>query len=544
MDNFKRNYLKRTLSLVLAVIMIITLVPLSNFTALAETSDPAADALSSATYYKKANWDARIKDKSRWKVEDDQSLVRVSGSDPLEMNDIDYDGIYINANGRYVIRLVYKEKSQAISAVWHRAIINFGDLDQYIDFANSYVVGRDGTTKYPFDPLTGTVGRGFDLRSATGDRTNNRKNLPINLVLKDGIELKDLGTENYIVQMRVTNQDYKKVYAYAPKGTSLDYSTYTKTTSVSLSDKVNNLFIKGGLQDDSNNATNQEFFMSEFIANPDEFKDASNLGIIRTQYMGQRAGSAPSPTVGDQPIAFTQVFDASLIDYLKEDDDGNVAYVNLLTDARVVSPYAHRFGIKRKQINETTAANETADPNGKKLAYIVIGTEDFVNAVKENEPKVVKIEKHDQYTMLSGFYITAIDYVVDKSKFETAFSTGNTRKLNYTMMSGWTNPNKDGWAVYEKDFPAGFVVQEGDSFMIDAGAEAEGKQIMLKVGGEQGMLRKPQGYYNGYNSGKSAIDNFEEIAEGIFKISLREGATVKKGQKLKVYMPYTAYCKL
>lgn len=74
MDNFKRNYLKRTLSLVLAVIMIITLVPLSNFTALAETSDPAADALSSATYYKKANWDARIKDKSRWKVEDVKAL--------------------------------------------------------------------------------------------------------------------------------------------------------------------------------------------------------------------------------------------------------------------------------------------------------------------------------------------------------------------------------------------------------------------------------------------------------------------------------------
>lgn len=31
MDNFKRNYLKRTLSLVLAVIMIITLVPLGVF---------------------------------------------------------------------------------------------------------------------------------------------------------------------------------------------------------------------------------------------------------------------------------------------------------------------------------------------------------------------------------------------------------------------------------------------------------------------------------------------------------------------------------
>ena len=496
---------------------------------------PQVDAASSATYYTKANWDNRIKDKSRWKVEDDQNLVRVSGSDPLEMNDIDYDGMFINANGRYVIRLVYKEKSQAVSAVWHRAIINFGDLDKYIDFNNSYVVGRDGETKYKFDPLTGTVGRGFDLRSATGDRTNNRKNLPINLVLKDGVTLDNLPKENFIVQMRITNSDYKRVYAYAPKGTSMDYSTYTKTTSVSLLDKVNNLFIKGGLQSDSNNATNQEFFMSEFIANPDQYKDVSNTGIIRTQYMGQRAGSAATPTVGDEPIAFTQVFDANLLNYLKEDDDGYVAYVKVLTDGRVVSPYSKNFGIKRDQINVTK------DADGNELAYLVIGTADF----KKQGVKVVEIPQHDQYTMLSGFYITAIDYVVDKSKFEETFAgktegIDRTRKLNYTMMSGWTNPNPNGWAVYEKPFTENFVVQEGESFMIDAGADAKGKQIMLKVGGEQGMIRKPQGYYNGYNSGKSAIDNFEEIADGVFKIGLREGATVKKGQNLKIYMPYTS----
>ena len=40
MDNFKRNYLKRTLSLVLAVIMIITLVPLSVFAKGEDGSNP------------------------------------------------------------------------------------------------------------------------------------------------------------------------------------------------------------------------------------------------------------------------------------------------------------------------------------------------------------------------------------------------------------------------------------------------------------------------------------------------------------------------
>ena len=484
------------------------------------------DAVSSATYYTKANWENKIKDKSRWKVEDKQNLVRVSGSDPVEMNDIDYDGMFIDGNGRYVIRLIYKEKSKSVSAVWHRALINFGDLDKYIDYDLSYVLGKDGKTQYKFDPVTGIVGRGFDLRAAAGDRTNNRANLPINLVLKEGINLKTLGSENYIVQMRVANGDYTRIYAYAPKGTSMDYSTYTKTTAVDLEDKLGTLFIKGGKQSDLNNATNQEFFMSEFISNPAQYNDKLNLGIIRTQYTGQGT-TIVRDTVGGQPIAFTQVFDANLLKYMKADDKGNIGYVNVMTNDRKISPYSKNIGIKREMINVDKE---------KGLAYLVIGTEDF----KKDGVKVVKIPQHDQYTKLSGFYITAIDYVVDKGQFENTFSSDKVRKLNYTTMSGWTNPNKDGWTIYEKDYDDDYVVPEGESYLIDTGDDPTGGQIMLQIGGDQAILRKPQGYYNGYVSGDGANDAIEKYANGVYKITLREGATILKGKKLKLYMPYTS----
>ena len=494
-----------------------------------------ADALSSATYYTKPNWEARIKDKSRWKVEDSQTLVRVTTSDPVRMNDIDYDGMYINANGRYVIRLIYKERTLSPSAVWHKALINFGELDQYIDFSNSYVFGRDGKTRYTFDPVKGVKGRGFDVASASGDRTNGRKNLPINLVLKDGITLKNLPTKNYIIQMRLCDDDYKRVYAYAPGKSSMDYSTYTKTTSVSLLDNLNNLFIKGGYQEDSNNATSQEFFMSEFIANPDRYKDVSNLGIIRTQYMGQTS-TIIRENVGGEPIAFTQVFDSNLLNYLKADDDKNVGYVKLLTVAREESPYAQEVGIKLTDFNKITVEG------GHELAYLVFAIPNYKNLVASKNPevKVVEIPKNDQHTMLSGNYITGIDYVVDKKKFEDTFSSNYTRKLDYSTMSGWTNPNKDGWLVYERKFDNDYVVQEGDSFMVDAGAGAKGKQIMIQVGGEQAILRRPQGYYNGYATGKSALDKFDEIADGVFQFTIGEGTTVKSGKSLKIYMPYTS----
>ncbi|WP_311481431.1 InlB B-repeat-containing protein [uncultured Anaerococcus sp.] len=491
------------------------------------------DATSSATYYNKANWENKIKDKSRWKVGDNQKLVRVTTSEPVQMNDIDYDGNFVDANGRTVLRMVYKEKGGAATGVWYRAIFNFGDLDQYIDYDKSYMVGvniaGNEAKRGNLEPFNEGKERIVDLGVLRGDLTNQRKNLPINLVLKEGVTIEKLGQKNYIVQMRLADTKGERIYAYAPKGTSMDYSTYTKTTSVSLEDKVNRLFIKGGYQKDGNNATAQEFVMSEFIANPDQYKDEKNLGIIRTQYTGQ-TNTIVRETVGGQPIAFTQVFDANLLNYLKEDDAGNVAYVNVLENSRLKSKWSHNFGIKKKDFNKSADG---------KLAYLVIGTHDF----QKDGVNKVEIPQHDQYSMISGFYITAIDYVVDKGKFEDTFAgktagIDKTRKLNYSMISGWTNPNKDGWVTYEKTYDDGYVAHEGESFIIDTTTDPTDGQIMLQIGNEDAIIRKQQGYYSYYITGSKGIETIEKYANGIYKFDLREGATVKPGDKIKVYMPY------
>ncbi len=483
------------------------------------------DATSSATYYRKANWENKIKDKSRWPIGDNQRLVRVSTSDPLEMNDVNYDGAFIDANGRTVLRLIYREKAAATSGVWYRALFNFGDLDQYIDYDKSYVVGRDGETKYDLKPFNDRKERLLDIGRATGDRTNQRKNLPINLVLNEGLRTKDLGDRNYIVQMRITNgDDAKKIYAYAPGKSSMDYSSYTKTTSVSLSDKVDSLFVKGGQQSDSENATNQEFFMSEFIANPEEYADTTNIGIIRTQYKGQRKGTADSPTVGGEPIAFVQVFDAKLVPFLKEEADGTIAYTNLLNEDRTVSKFAKKVKIKKTDINYSKDG---------KLAYIVLAPKAF----QKDGLNKVEISKHDQYTMLQGFYFTSIDYLVDKTAFANNF--GGTNKLDYSMMSGWMNPNINGWTVFEKEYENDYRVPEGESYLIDVGTKPASNQIMIQIGDEtRALYRKPQGYYNGYVTGKNGIDQIEEFAKGVYKFTLREGATIEAGQKIRILVPY------
>ena len=325
--------------------------------------------------------------------------------------------------------------------------------------------------------------------------------------------------------MRITNNDKaEKIYAYAPGKSSMDYSSYTKTTSVSLSDKVDSLFVKGGQQSDSENATNQEFFMSEFIANPDEYADTTNIGIIRTQYMGQRSGGDKSQTVGGEQIAFVQVFDAKLVHFLKEEADGTIAYTNLLKNNRSVSEFAHKIKIKKADINYSTDG---------KLAYVVLAPKAF----QKDGVKKVEITDHDQYTMLKGFYITAIDYLVDKTKFADNF--GGTNKLDYSMMSGWMNPNLKGWTVFEKVYENDYKVPEGESYLIDVGTKPASNQIMIQIGDEtRAIYRKPQGYYNGYVTGKNGIDQIDEFAKGVYKFTLREGATIEKGQKIRILVPY------
>ncbi|KXA31869.1 repeat protein, partial [Peptoniphilus harei] len=484
----------------------------------------------------KENWDKIPQDKSRWAVGKNQRLVRVGFGDPTKMSDIDYDGTFVDAEGNTVIRLVYKERSGASTVVWYRALFNFGELDQYIDYDKSYVAGntspkfKDGL--YPLTPFNDRKERMFDLGLASYGKTDSRNNIPINLVLKNKMTVADLGNKNYAVQMRLTDAKGERIYAYAPGKTSMDYSTYTKTTSVAIEDNINNTFLKGGRQEDAQNATTQETFFSEFIANPKEYKDESQLGIIRTQYYGNRSSTNDSPTTGGQPIGFTQVFDANLVNYLKADEAGNVAYVNLLTTGREVSGFAHRYGFKKKDINYT---------KDRKKAYIVIAPNAYQRPA-DPDFKKVEVKQHDQYTMLGGYYISAIDYVVDKTALAKTFDEGKTRKLDYTMMSGWTNPNNEGWTVYEKKFDHGFVAQKGESFLVNTTTMPEGGQIMIKIGdSDQAIIRRQQGYYYGhYARNDLGIEKIEQISkDGVFMFTLREGAKIKAGDSLKVYLPYT-----
>ena len=465
-----------------------------------------------------------------------QRPVRVTTSDPINIWDVNYMGWFVDAEGRTNLRLTYNENSVVISAVWKTALFKLDpELFNAVDWDKSYATITDnGEVKVKFTDSNQANAKRLDIKDAIPNRTNRKTNVPINLVLKDGVTLDSLPKKNLMIQMRLLDKNFERLYAFAPKGTSVDYSTYTKSTIIPMKSDIDSYFMRGN-RPNGNLFVEQRAFMSEFIANPARYDDSSDIGVIRTEYQRAHENKAKANTYEGKPIGFVQVFDAELVQFLKEDSQGNIAFTSLLNRDRTERkgnasyPY-NQYGIKKSQINYT--------PDGK-LAYIVLAENNF----EANGVNVVRVEKLDGsvYEGVGGF--TCIDYNVDKTKLREAFETPGTEtnQVRFGTMSGWIDANPKGWSTFKINFDKELKIHEGESFIIDTGAKPEGGTIAFQVGAENSLLRKMVGNYMAARSvgAKDGIGKIEELGDGLYKIHLREGATIKKGDAVRLFMPDT-----
>ncbi|MDU7114937.1 MAG: hypothetical protein E6315_04905, partial [Peptoniphilus harei] len=485
----------------------------------------------------KTNWTEALKaDERNWAVDLDggQKIVRVTTSDSTMTTDLNYDGTFIDADGRTNIRLVYRENTKMTTAVWKRLLMRFdADLYNKIDWNKSHAIAVKTGERVGINDSNGLNEKALDLPSLTGAKGNDRYNIPINLVLNEGVSIKELGERNYLVQARLTDTKSERIYSYAPKGTRMDYSTYTKAATIPLANEMDMAFLKGGPEQSKTYALQNSFF-SEFIANPEEYPDSSNLGIIRTQYMAQRAVGDPKDVQSGKPSGYVMMFDAGLVKYLKADKNGNIAYTNILKKDRTPNPL-QQIGIKEENINYLK------DENGKnEIAYFILATQKF----EKDGVKVVKIgtDNYDRLTNLGGMYITALDMVVDKKEFENTFESKGKNKVDFPIMTGWADSNPKGWTIFEQGFNHDFVVPAGQDFYIDTGGAPEGGTVLFQLGDpDDSIIRRPQGYYNGLTGQPTGLDQFKEIdkKKGIYSLTLREGTTIKSGDKLKIFLPDT-----
>ena len=571
MQKFKGNYLRRTTSLLMAMIMIASCF---SQIVLAEENlemspQETPQALKAANQFPnniktKVDWDQHKDANTYWGLNQEyglapvQRIAKVGTSDPINVFDVDYEGYFVNAEGRTVLRLVYREQEAVTSSWWNDLAFRFEpELYNMIDFTKSEAYGikpgavgfQEGVIQFYNRP--GSNEKALNIYHALRLRNGYKENVPINIVLKEGIKYSDLN-KNYLIQMRYVrvpagNRTVEDIYAFAPGKSTIGYTSYTRATVIPAAGSIDNEFMRGPQHDGSGTdgwvVPSNRAFMNQYFENPGErdtkYKKYDNLGIISAEYQFIHGNINNANTLDGKPLGFMIAFDARLVPYLTKDPTVTVtndnqeiiAYTHLLDEDRTPTN-TNSQAIKRENINYSTDG---------KTAYIVFGESNFV----KDGLKVVRVPKLNGYVINGRSNITTIDFFVDKGKFKNTFQTTGKNDERFNIMAGFVEPNTTGMTIFEKTYDNGLTIPKRSDMYVDTGSTPEGKFIFVQAGSDPDtFLKRPQGYYIGMetasNSEAAERDKFEKIGEGYYRVPFRDGGKLEAGDKIKVYMPDTS----
>lgn len=571
MQKLKRNYLRRTTSLLMAMIMIascfsqIVLAEEKLETSPQETPQALKAANQIPNNIKtKVDWDQKKDANTYWGLNQEyglapvQRIAKVGTSDPINVFDVDYEGYFVNAEGRTVLRLVYREQEAVTSSWWNDLAFRFEpELYNMIDFTKSEAYGikpgvvglKEGVIQFYDRP--GSNEKALNIYHALRLRNGYKENVPINIVLKEGIKYSDLN-KNYLIQMRYVrvpagNRTVEDIYAFAPGKSTIGYTSYTRATVIPAAGSIDNEFMRGPQHDGSGNdgwvVPSNRAFMNQYFENPGErdakYKKYDNLGIISAEYQFIHGNIYDANTLDGKPLGFMIAFDARLVPYLTKDptvaestqDQEIIAYTHLLDEDRTPTN-TNSQAIKREDINYSSDG---------KTAYIVFGESNFV----KDGVKVVRVPKLNGYVINGRSNITCIDFFVDKGKFKNTFQTTGKNDERFNIMAGFVEPNTTGMTIFEKTYANGLTIPNRSDMYVDTGSTPEGKFIFVQAGADPDtFLKRPQGYYIGMetasNSEAAERDKFEKIGEGYYRVPFRDGGKLEAGDKIKVYMPDTS----
>ena len=250
----KKKNSKRYLSLFLALIMLIGVLPMDIFAETYKTADGEIKTTDWSDEFRKER-EART---GSWSLSLKNRLVRVSPADPVKTPDINYVGVYTNADGREVVRLSFNAFIASANQ-WDKLLIRLpSELAEIFDRfnpqsgifkgSNSYgnhdimdmkwidnpLTGPNGA-KVPLEPLAWNVAGGqnvyaVDLYENGTMKAYTQANIPIDLVLKEGKSIKDF-KEDLLIQARLTDKNFERVYMRHGEITN-DYMQYTFSTII------------------------------------------------------------------------------------------------------------------------------------------------------------------------------------------------------------------------------------------------------------------------------------------------------------------------
>lgn len=547
----KKNYLRKTLALVMAFLMVVTMMPVNVF---AETYKEKGSSEEKTT-----DWtidEKKEAEMSYWKLSNLNELTVVANAEGIKTPSINYIGTYINEDGDTVIRVSFRMFQNLSSAVWDKLLFKFDkDFYKLINFDNpktgmykDKIDGRwhDSSTYKeiaPFVDCVSSISGSVNVKEQS--LVNNKSKvggsarieIPIDLVLKKGKTVDDIVGQPHI-QMRIVDDNYLRVFCVAGTGKAKDdpennddskvdkntlitpYNSYTFMTFVPS--KNNNSDV--GTVEDYN--LDYQFYAANSYAKYNE--KGKYLDVFHKQ-----SKLASGDNIGKENFAFRQVFNEKFAKVLKPQDvSGTIAEV--FPASQQGDMWKNSLPIKITQSDLNNSKNSSLNPGftGIQVASTKYNTKIGVNfaglktVLTTDSPKVSFL--NGSTTEFNSGLPTITRYYIDPDKLAA---------------EGLTN---DDLASF--DFYSTFILEGSKKFIEYSASNSTGSDIVIPPNSNLAFS-----YSNGATSTpNTSLNQYSlTIGEGPYKIELRSnfkhtgsprglnyeyylvpGMTIKAGEKI------------
>ncbi len=538
----KKNYLHKTLALVMAFLMIVTMMPVNLF---AETFTTQVNG---NTVVNTTDWsidETKEAEKSYWKLSNINELTVVANGEGIKTPSVNYIGTYINAEGRTVIRVSYRMFQNLSSAVWNKALFKFDkDLYDLIDFDNAgtgmYKGAIDGgwhddatykdvaTFTKVESSQSGAVNVKVQSLKNNGNKVggSSRIEIPIDLVLKDSKTVKDIKGQPH-VQMRITNNDYTQVFCVAgtdksntQKNLIAPYNSYTFMTYIP---SANNNADVGTVSDYN---LDKQFYSANSYA---KYNEAGGyLDVFHKQ-----SKLASDDKIGGESFAFRQVFNEKFAEVLKPiGASGTVAEVFAANEQGEMWSATLPIRITMNDLN--TSQNSDLNPGFKGIQV----ASSFNNGTITNTGRFAGLKTVITTTKPQDSFLNSAT-----TEFNSGLPTITRYYIDRDKMAAKGLTTDD---LASFDFYSTFILDSQKKFIEYTATNNTGADIVLPANSKIGLA---------YSNGKTSTPNLNldqyslTFGEGPYKIEMRSnfkhtskglnyecniipGMTIKDGEKI------------
>ena len=488
-DMQTKNYLRKTLALVMAFLMIVTMMPVNVFAETFPTKDANGKPVVGTTDWQVT--EENLKGKNFWPLAAKQYLSEVSTlAEPMKNPMIGYGGYFIRPDGRTVIRLTMRKFDKVGTGVWHIMQMKLEDsFDDKVDWNDTQTGIYKGVSAgsnqgwyhddlaykeiTPFATTTITDAGSVNVKEVNLAKNGNTgttaalNEVPINLVLKAGQSVDSFKKEP-LVQIRMLARDKQQVACYTDAGSGRgNYSTYTFSSIVPL--KHN--YEQNLLREIRASVTPDRAFRaagSSVLYNKEK-------GYIEVRHRYNKVSITGNQLYG-RKLGYRQTVDKRFFDVLKEKDaSGTIAHIFSTSNNGL--PTAGRLDAKGEPTADGSVAVLKENINflpGSDLGFIQVAATDFnrdaeaqagiKTNITTNKPLASWLDGVE--SLLNNGQGTTVRYYVDTAKVDKLLG-GDDRLQYFPFYSTIITDNASGQYKYTFKLTKDVTLKAGDKIKID-----------------------------------------------------------------------------